>query len=125
MDSNAKVKPEMTITPEQLAQVIDAILEGKYSWACVLILQHAGYNPLHYIPYRTYNRLMKENCQNNHRRKTQFDSPKHKEDCLLHPNSCISDLDYMEPAVSAPSEVRGGDRNFEYFEPYSVLPWNR
>jgi hypothetical protein len=45
----------------QFEQVIEAILEGKYSWACVLILQFSGYNPLHYIPYRTYNRICKDN----------------------------------------------------------------
>jgi len=49
------------MTEEQFCQVVDAILNGKYSWACVLILKFAGYNPLHYIPYRTYNRLMKDN----------------------------------------------------------------
>jgi hypothetical protein len=54
---------------EQVTQIIKAILEGKYSWACVLILRFYGYNPLHYIPYRTYKRLVKqnrygENCQN-------------------------------------------------------------
>lgn len=46
---------------EQFNQVVAAILEGKYSWACVLILRFAGYNPLNYIPYRTYNRIIKEN----------------------------------------------------------------
>lgn len=45
-------------------QLINAILNGKYSWACVLFLHSAGYNPLDYIPYRTYNRLSKENSQN-------------------------------------------------------------
>jgi hypothetical protein len=49
------------MTEEQFCQVVNAILNGKYSWACLLILQFSGYNPLHYIPYRTYNRLMKEN----------------------------------------------------------------
>ncbi|AFY99237.1 HetP family heterocyst commitment protein [Calothrix sp. PCC 6303] len=46
---------------EQFDQVVEAILAGKYSWACVLMLRFSGYNPLHYIPYRTYNRLLKEN----------------------------------------------------------------
>jgi len=58
-----KSKMDRAMSPEQFNQVVDAILAGKYSWACVLILRFAGYNPLHYIPYRTYNRLMKENCQ--------------------------------------------------------------
>ncbi|MFN6569064.1 HetP family heterocyst commitment protein [Dendronalium sp. ChiSLP03b] len=51
------------ITPEQLNQIIAAITEGRYSWACVLILRFVGYNPLHFIPQRTYSRLIKENSQ--------------------------------------------------------------
>lgn len=53
------------INPEQFDQIVEAILAGKYSWACVLVLRLGGYNPLHYIPYRTYNRLLKENSQGN------------------------------------------------------------
>ena len=59
--SNAKL--EQVMTPEQFNQIVEAILAGKYSWACVLILRFAGYNPLHYLPYRTYKRLMKDNRQ--------------------------------------------------------------
>lgn len=44
----------------EIDQVIQAILEGKYSWACVLMLRTMGHNPSEYIPYRTYTRLMKE-----------------------------------------------------------------
>ncbi|MBD6616393.1 heterocyst formation protein HetP-like protein [Komarekiella sp. 'clone 1'] len=51
------------ISPEQLNQVIEAIVDGRYSWACVLILRFVGYNPLHFIPQRTYSRLIKENSQ--------------------------------------------------------------
>ncbi len=57
-----KTKLDKVMDPEQFNQVIDAILQGKYSWACVLILRFAGYNPLHFIPYRTYNRLIKDHC---------------------------------------------------------------
>lgn len=46
---------------DQLEQVLMAIVDGKYSWACVLILRYAGYNPAHYLPYRTYKRLIKDN----------------------------------------------------------------
>lgn len=49
--------------PSECSEVIKAILEGKYSWACVLMLRSCGYNPLHYIPYRTYQRLLKENAK--------------------------------------------------------------
>ena len=52
---------DKVMTNEQFNQIVDAIISGKYSWACLLILRFAGYNPLHYIPYRTYNRLMKSN----------------------------------------------------------------
>lgn len=47
---------------EQFEEIVEAILAGQYSWACVLILRAGGYNPLHYIPYRTYNRLIKNHC---------------------------------------------------------------
>ncbi len=50
-----------TMNLEQFDCIVRAIVEGKYSWACVLILRFAGYNPAHYIPYRTYKRLIKEN----------------------------------------------------------------
>ena len=54
---------DQVMTPEQFNQIVEAILAGKYSWACVLVLRFAGYNPLHYLPYRTYKRLMKDNRQ--------------------------------------------------------------
>ena len=54
-------KLDRVMTSEEFNQIVEAILSGKYSWACVLILNFAGYNPLHYIPYRTYNRLIKDN----------------------------------------------------------------
>lgn len=50
------------INHEQIEQIVKAIIAGKYSWACVLILRVAGYNPIDYIPYRTYIRLLKNNC---------------------------------------------------------------
>ncbi len=56
-------KLDKIMTLEQFEQVVEAILAGKYSWACLLILRFGGYNPLHYIPYRTYNRLIKEHQQ--------------------------------------------------------------
>ena len=59
-DYNSSVHKK--IKPEQIEQIIKAIISGKYSWACVLVLQFAGYNPMDYIPYRTYIRLLKTNC---------------------------------------------------------------
>ena len=51
----------ITLNSQQLDRVVEAIIAGKYSWACVLTLRFVGCNPLLYIPYRTYNRLLKEN----------------------------------------------------------------
>ena len=61
--SSLDTKLDKAMTTEQFNEIVGAILEGKYSWACVLILRFSGYNPLHYIPYRTYNRLVKDHCQ--------------------------------------------------------------
>jgi len=118
--SNAKIG--QTINPEQLTQIVEAILAGKYSWACFLLLRCMGYNPLHYIPYRTYNRLVKENCQvgnssgretNNinldnqgsETRSNSTPSPQHL--------SKITDLDYIETISEQHTQVRGG-----YLEPW-------
>jgi hypothetical protein len=43
----------------EIEQITTAILEGKYSWACVLMLRLTGHNPSEYMPYRTYTRLVK------------------------------------------------------------------
>ena len=54
-----------SLNEAQFNEIIAAIVSGKYSWACLLLLRFCGYNPLDYIPYRTFNRLMKENpCTN-------------------------------------------------------------
>ncbi|MBH8551388.1 HetP family heterocyst commitment protein [Nostocaceae cyanobacterium CENA357] len=50
------------ISYEEWQQILKAIIARKYSWACVLILYCLGYNPMKYIPYRTYIRLIKNNC---------------------------------------------------------------
>ncbi len=52
----------ITISYEEWQDILRAIIARKYSWACVLILHSLGYNPLKYIPYRTYIRLTKNNC---------------------------------------------------------------
>jgi hypothetical protein len=67
-----------TISSDQLNQIVEAILAGKYSWACVLLLRAMTYDPLHYIPYRTYNRLLKENCEFSPYKRHNSDSSKPK-----------------------------------------------
>ncbi|NEU73027.1 HetP family heterocyst commitment protein [Hassallia byssoidea VB512170] len=114
--TNISHKLNKAINPEQLDQVVEAILAGKYSWACVLMLRFAGYNPLHYIPYRTYNRLLKENTQQirsnqQHNENLQIvkSSSEKRSESNLSP-SCLSkikDLAYLEVVGKHKTEIRG------------------
>ena len=91
---------DKAMTPEQFTQVVEAILAGKYSWACVLILKFAGYNPVHYMPYRTYIRLVKDN-QNRRSQSVSKDYPSTK----------IKDLHYAESLSSKKmANIQGGAR---------------
>ncbi|MEA5516062.1 HetP family heterocyst commitment protein [Nodularia sp. UHCC 0506] len=62
LNNSCSTQSTKKINTEQIEQIIKAIIAGKYSWACVLILRYSGYNPIDYIPYRTYIRLLKNNC---------------------------------------------------------------
>lgn len=107
------------ISSEQLNQIVEAILDGKYSWACVLLLRCAGYNPLQYIPYRTYNRLMKDNTHvekpiqsktvsiNKNRQETTARSD---EKSLQKGLNQISDLAYLEEVDEQNMKLKGGFR---------------
>lgn len=112
--NNSKVAK--TMSEEQFEQILDAILSGKYSWACVLILRFAGYNPLHYIPYRTYNRLTKDNNSN-----CQSPSKTVPVQSTLNPKTSpdvtqIRDLTYLEPIPEVGHGVSGGCRHLQVHE---------
>lgn len=105
------------VNPQQFDQIVEAILAGKYSWACVLMLRIVGYNPLHYIPYRTYNRLLKDNTQvsrtqpqNNEN--MQAARPSINSRSNTNPSaSCLSkmkDFAYLEVVGKQTNEIRGG-----------------
>lgn len=115
---------DKTIHPEQFDQVVEAILAGKYSWACVLMLRFAGYNPLHYIPYRTYNRLIKEHSpkkskpQHNENLKISKQTANKRKDGNISP-SClnkIKDLAYLEVVGKQKTEIRGGTNLNQWLE---------
>ena len=99
-----------TMSNDQFNQIVDAILLGKYSWACLLILRFSGYNPLHYIPYRTYNRLMKSNREQTKQQSqttvklvsTQSNQGKSKSAYKL------KDLHYLEDLEHKSAQVKGG-----------------
>jgi len=115
---NSASKLDKAMNPEQFSQVVDAILEGKYSWACVLILRFAGYNPCHYIPRRTYNRLVKENLQAQQQRgsitATQTTSA-HRDR--------VPDLAYLEEALNDQyTQIKGG-RFAKFRDPDLCRTW--
>ena len=95
---NSASHSQVGIKSEQLDEIISAILSGKYSWACFLLLRCTGYNPLDYIPYRTSNRLLKENSQISKSSQSETKSALGK----------IADLDYLEVARDKRAGVRGG-----------------
>jgi hypothetical protein len=109
------------VLPEKLDPIIDAIVDGKYSWACVLLLRAHGLNPLHFIPYRTYNRLLKENTQV--KKQPVLQSEKMAQAILnsgiahLHKKqgqkvAVINDLPHMES--TSQSRIRGGMMSLNY-----------
>ncbi|MEL6929243.1 MAG: HetP family heterocyst commitment protein [Cyanobacteria bacterium J06600_6] len=100
------------MTNEQFNQVVDAILSGKYSWACLLILRFSGYNPLHYIPYRTYNRLMKTNSSSEKQpvdMTAKLKGSKAKADQEKNSRQ-LQDLYYLEDADHQSAEIKGGTK---------------
>lgn len=116
--SNASPNKTKTINHEQLTEIIEAILAGKYSWACFLLLRCTGYNPLHYIPYRTYNRLVKENRQisrlsgretNNQKSDHQCSETRSNHIASRQHSSKITDLDYLEVVNDQHQQLRGGN----------------
>lgn len=111
MALNSKSELDKAMTPEQFTQIVEAILDGKYSWACVLILRFAGYNPLHYIPYRTYNRLMKENG-NQHRSFFPGKAASPTQNAVEGKSTegylkQFRDLNHLDPASEYSSQLRG------------------
>ncbi len=96
-----------SMSEEEFAVIIDAILNGKYSWACVLILKNAGYEPGHYIPYRTLNRLIKENGFPSCTSSTPSDRSSHQ-DSKRKSARAIRDLNYLKISVNESKNIKGG-----------------
>jgi hypothetical protein len=109
-----------TMSNEQFNQVVDAILSGKYSWACLLILRFSGYNPLHYIPYRTYNRLMKANREQTKQAIQPLNTDPNNSNLIDGQEARfgkksarqLEDLYYLEEIDQQSTKVKGGKRSF-------------
>lgn len=116
---------DRVMKPQQFERIVEAILAGKYSWACVLILRFAGYNPLHYIPYRTYNRLVKNHSSRmSLNQLPQSDRHQQQKSCVIQSSSTtsksssslIGDLNYLENVSSQEQDVRGGNMSTKIIE---------
>ncbi|EDX76381.1 hypothetical protein MC7420_4637 [Coleofasciculus chthonoplastes PCC 7420] len=102
-------KREKTLDPEQFEQIIDAIRQGKYSWACVLLLRFAGHNPQYYIPYRTYNRLRKEHSSQKPQENLQSGDTSGNPGQPTRKSSCkIADLNHLEVVDHKTLSMKGG-----------------
>ena len=113
-------KLDRVMESKQFDRIVEAILAGKYSWACVLILRFAGYNPLHYIPYRTYNRLIKNNSQRQTLNRLQRQSDRDRAQKSLDRSSYkVNDLSYLDVVCSEESTIKGGERI------YLLTDWDR
>ena len=98
---------QISLNQNQLDEIVTAILAGKYSWACFLLLRHAGYNPLDYIPYRTYNRLIKDNMpvgKSSNTNVCQMVRGTDRKPAL----SNINDLDYLDTIHQRAMATKGG-----------------
>jgi hypothetical protein len=132
--SDSQPKLDKAMTTEQFNRIVEAILAGKYSWACVLILRYAGYNPLHYIPYTTYIRLVKDNqqeeAQNRKRNletKERCSQPEAERKLAQGDLSQLTDLNYLETIEEKSGTIRGGNRSRwgnERLESYCSLAKN-
>jgi len=100
------------ISEAKMQEIIDFILQGKYSSACVLLLEETGHEPLHYIPYRTYNRLQKQRLQEvkSHNAAVIPSSPP-----VTPLKKRIADLDYIESLADHPSSpISGGNARWSF-----------
>jgi hypothetical protein len=96
-----------TISEAKMEKIIDAILQGQYSQACLLLLEATSRNPLHYIPYRTYNRLQKQRQQAaSYRHDQQPTTTTTASVTALKPR--IADLDYIENLSEKTPSIKGG-----------------
>ena len=107
-----------SMSEEDFALIVDAILNGKYSWACVLILKNAGYEPGHYIPYRTLNRLIKENgfpsCGSTRQPRNSKSRRELNQETNHRSVRDMRDLNFLELATNDSQEIKGG--NFTAWE---------
>lgn len=119
-----RVQPQKNaINEEKMDAIIDAILQGKYSIACLLLLEATGYNPLQYMPYRTYNRLQKQRRQAV-AASTRPNATASKASVTTLRKDII-DLDYVEPLPEKLASREGGRTANQLGNNSIFFPWLR
>ncbi len=118
--NSANSQLDRVMSDDQFNQIVEAIISGKYSWACLLILRFSGYNPLHYIPYRTYNRLMKVNQEPKPQLVSQSRSLQstHQSPTKFHDLCCLEEVDRQS------QKIKGGQRIFS-LQAMSNVIWHK
>jgi hypothetical protein len=132
---------EPQLKSEEMDQILGAIVSGKYSWACALILRFTGHEPLHYLPQRTYTRIMRENWYSpNHSHKNCPPAPVNpyptwpanqapQNQSQHNPSHrLLRDLDYHDRADAQAESVQGGSCFAPWFyrrslQAYTVPDW--
>ena len=106
-----------SLDEEQFSQVLSAIIDGKYSWACALLLKFTGHDPRNYLPYRTYIRLVKERCQRSEASPSNpKDSPSRCSDSSPTAKKSrrkLADLNHLEPLDDFRTGIFGGCWGFQ------------
>ncbi|MDJ0902278.1 MAG: HetP family heterocyst commitment protein [Xenococcus sp. MO_188.B8] len=125
LSSFSSSKLDRVMTTEQFNQIVEAIISGKYSWACVLILRFAGYNPLHYIPYRTYNRLLKDNRLQSRPQEvvatsTVENKTVRKSKSIRNSSKQLQNLSYLEDLQEQSAKLRGS-KGWDHYGPDFTL----
>jgi hypothetical protein len=115
------------ISEEKMEEIIDSILQGKYSSACLLLLEETGHDPLHYIPYRTYNRLQKQRQQEIRARMpavikpavASLDDKRYRKVSNLSVSDLkMADLDYIETLPEQALSTQGGNIRWPFETTY-------
>lgn len=122
MYANQKHQASTAIDSDVLERIIDAILDGKYSYACLMTLEATGYDPLQYIPYRTYNRLQKQRqaiCRTAHQR-TVHQTTVSKVSSI---GAKISDIEHVDSLSNRDRRIEGGSSLGSRFGGDNILYW--
>ncbi len=118
------------ISEDKMDSIVDAILEGQYSYACLILLEETGHDPVQYIPYRTYNRLQKQRQMNHLAKRQVMAKSIAKSIAQVSELRCkkseiaIADIDYVETLHPTYDVVSGGKGYTQNGEIRHRQAWN-